>query len=275
MEDVKRFQSINEYTFISQEPLLGEDEDENDMAGDGQQQGQPQPTPQDQQQPGPVPPAPQAPTTDDGGQPPVPPADGAPVPTPDAEGALPAPTGGENGGDDFPPMNADAGSSEEGDSEGDADKASEEGEITIDIDDLVKSQDETSTKLDAMGNEMSTLIKVMGMLGQALDMQNKQIADIGAEIKKNNPSEEEILNIRSQSGAPFNEQPKDFWQNKQAQNPHYNVMMDNTVSPADEQDAAQKDQKLDITVDDVRNINPREVSASIDEPFELEDFLKF
>ena len=78
-----------------------------------------------------------------------------------------------------------------------------------------------------------------------------------------------MLNIRSQASYPYSESPKDYWDNKKTQNPHYNVIYDNDVSTSDEQ------KQFDITRDDARNINVNEIGKSFDiNNFKLDDFIK-
>lgn len=260
-EDVRRFQAITEYTFISQ-PTLDEDDDE----GDGM----------------------------DGSQEPS--AD-TPAPVPDVAGGdmqqnmdttppSPAPTdNGEQQTPQVPIEDIPTGNGEDIPDEGNEPKMSEpdaddmggdsEEEVTIDVDSLVKSQEETNAKLDSVSDVLQSFVNTVDMFGQALKLQDEKFAELNAAIKKSNPSEEEILNIRSQSGAPFNQQPKEFWQDKQSTLPNYNVMMDNSVPPSEEQDAAKKGEKYDITMDDISDINTRDIDASFDEPFTLDKFVKF
>ena len=98
---------------------------------------------------------------------------------------------------------------------------------------------------------------------------DRKIDDLRREFEKRNPSEQEMLNIRSQASYPYSESPKDYWDNKKAQNPHYNVIYDNDVSTSDEQ------KQFDITRDDARNINVNEIGKSFDiNNFKLDDFIK-
>lgn len=250
-EQIKRFQQINEYTFITS-PMISEDGE------DDEQQNMP---PQDNQMGG------------DNSQ---------------------ATQGGEMGNDDNRPMNAvqnpqdgsampmDNGQ-QDGDMMGDmSDDAApmdfdnnadteerQEGDTVIDVDDLTQSQEASEIKIDGVDDKLTRILSVINKFGSALLANDRKIDDLRQEFEKRNPSEQEMLNIRSQASYPYSESPKDYWDNKKAQNPHYNVIYNNDVSTSDEQ------KEFDITRDDVRNINVNEIGKSFDiNDFKLDDFIK-
>lgn len=250
-EQIKRFQQINEYTFITS-PMISEDGE------DDEQQNMP---PQDNQM------------GVDNGQ---------------------ATQGGEMGNDDNQPMNAvqnpqdgsampmDNGQ-QDGDMMGDmSDDAApmdfddnadteerQEGDTVIDVDDLTQSQEASEIKIDGVDDKLTRILSVINKFGSALLANDRKIDDLRQEFEKRNPSEQEMLNIRSQASYPYSESPKDYWDNKKAQNPHYNVIYNNDVSTSDEQN------EFNITRDDVRNINVNEIGKSFDiNDFKLDDFIK-
>ena len=125
------------------------------------------------------------------------------------------------------------------------------------------------TKIDSVDDKLTRILSVINKFGSALLANDRKIDDLRQEFEKRNPSEQEMLNIRSQASYPYSESPKDYWDNKKAQNPHYNVIYDNDVSTSDEQ------KQFDITRDDVRNINVNEIGKSFDiNDFKLDDFIK-
>ena len=247
---LKRFNQLNEYTFIGS-PMLGEDEEDDqqaDMGNDSAPQDMNnQPNPQD--------------TANQQGLPPQNPQDNQMTPPP------PANDGGNN--EPMPPSPDMDIQPEEDEVEIDVENNGEEEEV-IDVDDLTQSQEAAEVKIDGVDNRLTKMLSIMNKLSAALDANNKKIEDLQQEFERRNPSEEEKLNIRSQASYPYSETPKDYWDNKVAQNPHYNVMYDNDVSTADEQ------KKFEITSDDVANINAKSVSDSFDpNKVKLSDFLNF
>lgn len=258
-EQIKRFQQINEYTFITS-PMISEDgeDDEqqnmfpqdNQMGSDNGQEPQ-QPMGQDAQG---------GEMGNDGNRPmdaPQNPQDGGAVPigNDQQDGNMMG-----NMGDDAAPMDfEDNGDTEE----------QQEGDTVIDVDDLTQSQEASEIKIDGVDDKLTRILSVINKFGSALLANDRKIDDLRQEFEKRNPSEQEMLNIRSQASYPYSETPKDYWDNKKVQNPHYNVIYDNDVSTSDEQ------KQFDITRDDVRNINVNEIGKSFDiNDFKLDDFIK-
>ena len=93
--------------------------------------------------------------------------------------------------------------------------------------------------------------------------------DLKTEFEKRNPTPEEKLNIRSQATYPYCETPKGYWAEKAKENPNYNVMYDNDVSTADEQD------KFEIKKSDISGLNMRDISDSLDIDQNLKDYIGF
>lgn len=266
-EAVKRFQQINEYTFISSPPLTEDGEEDNQNAdANGQQQSQ-------QGQGGDA--NMQQPMSNDGQQ----------SPQMDAN----AQESGEQPQDDMPqqsqqgaeqqmPMGnqqqptMDAGtemSQEQASMEDDISQMQPDDEV-IDVDDLTDAQEATDEKVDGVNTKLLRLFKVVSKYTDAIDRQNKEIEDLKAEFEKRNPTEEERLNIRSQAGYPYSEQPKDYWQKKTAENPNYNVIYDNEVPTDKEQE------KFEIKRKDLDGMNYKEIADSFDKyPQELTDYINF
>ncbi len=268
-EAVKRFQQINEYTFISSPPLTEDGEEDNQNTdANGQQQPQQgqggdanmqQPMPNDGQQ---APPMDDANAQEGGGQPqgdmsqqPQQGADQQQMPMDNQQ---------------QPPM--DAGTEmpqEQAPMEDDMSQMQPDDEV-IDVDDLTDAQEATDEKVDGVNTKLLRLFKVVSKYTDAIDRQNKEIEDLKAEFEKRNPTEEERLNIRSQAGYPYSEQPKDYWQKKTAENPNYNVIYDNDVPTDKEQE------KFEIKRKDLDGMNYREIADSFDKyPQELTDYINF
>lgn len=253
-EAVKRFQQINEYTFITQPPMLSEEGEEDPQNNNPQDSGQPQ----DMQQ-----------GNNNAEQPPQNPNDGQQPPMNDMNGGAEAPMGNE-------PMNTqnDNGMDMSGDEEFDFEEetdVAEEGDEVIDVDDLTQSQEATEIKIDNFGEKFDKMMSFLDKVTQAIELSDKKIDDLRQEFERRNPTEEEKLNLRSQASYPYSETPKSYWKDKMETNPHYNVIYDNEVSTVNEPE------KFEITTADIENINPKEVADSfdIDKTFKLNDFFKF
>lgn len=267
-EAVKRFQQINEYTFISAPPLTEDGEDGQNGDANGQQQPQ-------QGQGGDV--NIQQPTPNDGQQ--APPMDGA-----NAQDGSGQPQGDmsqqpQQGADQQqmpmdnqqqPPMEAGAEiPQEQVPMEDDMSQMQPDDEV-IDVDDLTNAQEETEEKVDGVNTKLLRLFKVVSKYTDAIERQNKEIEDLKSEFEKRNPTEEERLNLRSQAGYPYSEQPKNYWQKKTAENPNYNVIYDNEVPTDKEQE------KFEIKRKDLDGMNYKEIADSFDKyPQELTDYINF
>ena len=258
-EAVKRFQQINEYTFITS-PVISEDgeDDENQM------QQLPQQPPMD---------------NNGDGQMQQPPQDGGDMQQNNMGNNMPM-DNGMNGGNDqmgtkapIPQQPMDNGMDTEMGNEEDMGGTGEtdgEGDTVIDVDDLTNSQEATEYKIDGVDDKLTRMLSVLSKFSAALEASDKKIDDLRQEFEKRNPSEQEKLNIRSQASYPYSETPKDYWDAKTASNPHYNVMYDNDVSTADEQN------KFDITKDDLKDVNYKNIADSFDiDNMKLDDFVKF
>lgn len=265
-EAVKRFQQINEYTFISSPPLTEDGEEDNQNAdANGQQQPQQgqgeggdanmqQPMPNDGQQP----PQMGANAQDDGKQP------QDDMSQQGAEQQMPMDNQQQ------PPMDVNAEMpQEQAPMEDDMSQMQPDDEV-IDVDDLTDAQEATDEKVDGVNTKLLRLFKVVSKYTDAIDRQYKEIEDLKAEFEKRNPTEEERLNIRSQAGYPYSEQPKDYWQKKTAENPNYNVIYDNEVPTDKEQE------KFEIKRKDLDGMNYKEIADSFDKyPQELTDYISF
>jgi len=89
------------------------------------------------------------------------------------------------------------------------------------------------------------------------------------EFEKRNPTEEEKLNIRSQTSYPYSETPKDYWTHKTSENPHYNVIYNNDVAPSDEQ------KEFEIRKSDIDGLNMKSISDTLDMKQDLNKYLGF
>lgn len=139
----------------------------------------------------------------------------------------------------------------------------------IDIDDLTQSQEATEYKLDGVDDRLSKIYAVVQKFSDQLEKNEESIMALKDEFEKRNPTEEEKLNIRSQSSYPYSETPKDYWNKKTQENPHYNVMYNNEVSPSEEQ------KKFEITKDDISGLNMKSISDTLDIDQSLNKYLGF
>lgn len=139
----------------------------------------------------------------------------------------------------------------------------------IDVDDLTQSQEATEYKIDGVDDRLSKIYAVVQKFSDQLEKNEESIMALKDEFEKRNPTEEEKLNIRSQSSYPYSETPKDYWNKKTQENPHYNVMYNNEVSPSEEQ------KKFEITKDDINGLNMKSISDTLDIDQSLNKYLGF
>lgn len=264
-EAVKRFQQINEYTFISSPPLTEDGEEDNQNDGSNQQQPQQdqggdanmqQPNPNDGQE------VPMDANAQGGGD------------ATQQNGDMQQP---QQGAEQTPmdnqqqaPMDASQEMpQEQPPMEDDLSQMQPDDEV-IDVDDLTDAQEATAEEVDGVNAKLLRLFKVVSKYTDAIDRQNQEIEELKAEFEKRNPTEEERLNLRSQAGYPYSEQPKDYWEKKTAENPNYNVIYDNEVPTDKEQE------KFEIKRKDLNGMNYKEIADSFDkDPQELTDYINF
>lgn len=139
----------------------------------------------------------------------------------------------------------------------------------IDVDDLTQSQEATEYKIDGVDDRLSKIYAVVRKFSDQLEKNEESIMALKDEFEKRNPTEEEKLNIRSQSSYPYSETPKDYWDKKTQENPHYNVMYNNEVSPSEEQ------KKFEIRKNDISGLNMKSISDTLDIDQSLNKYLGF
>lgn len=139
----------------------------------------------------------------------------------------------------------------------------------IDVDDLTSAQEETEYKIDGVDDKLIKISKVISKLIPAIEANNEKIEDLKAEFEKRNPTEEEKINLRSQSSYPYSVKPKDYWQNKEKDG-NYNIMYDNDVSPDKEE------KEYILRKSDIANgsIDDRSVYKSFNTSMKMTDFLR-
>ena len=297
-EAVKRFQQINEYTLLGDQKLneVGED-DMNDPNAQGQQQGmqqggQMQPQmggmqggQQDMQQ---------DPNAMGGGDPSMMGGDpnamggdpnamggdpNAMGGDPNAMGGDPGMMGGDPnamggdpnamGGEDPGMMGGDPGMMDDPNAMGDpnVDTMQPDDEV-IDVDELTQSQETTEYKIDGVNDKLTQLLQVNDQFLSALKQSEEKIEALKAEIERRNPTDTEKMNIRSQASYPYSEFPRDYWDKKSAENPHYDITYNNDVSPA-------KEQEFMLKSSDIKGLDDRKIGDSFEYPMKLKDVLDY
>ena len=139
----------------------------------------------------------------------------------------------------------------------------------IDVDELTQSQEATEYKIDGVDDRLAKIYALAQKFADQLEKNEESINALKTEFEKRNPTEEERLNIRSQSSYPYSETPKGYWAEKMKENPHYNVMYDNEVAPSEEE------KKFEIKKSDIDGLNMKEIADSLDVDQNLNDYLKF
>ena len=139
----------------------------------------------------------------------------------------------------------------------------------IDVDELTQSQEATEYKIDGVDDRLAKIYALAQKFADQLEKNEESINALKTEFEKRNPTEEERLNIRSQSSYPYSETPKGYWAEKMKENPHYNVMYDNEVAPSEEE------KRFEIKKSDIDGLNKKEIADSLDINQNLNDYLKF
>lgn len=171
-------------------------------------------------------------------------------------------------GQEMPPMDDQQGGMPGEEGVDDVEMEGSEDEV-IDVDELTQSQEATEYKLDGVDDRLSDIYKVVSKLSDQLNQNAENIMALKSEFEKRNPTEEEKLNLRSISSAPYTETPKDYWDRKAKSDPHYDVMYNNDVSPSDEQE------EFKIRKSDIMGLNMKDISDTLNIKQNLSDYLGF
>lgn len=280
VEAHNRFQQINEYTLLGDQKLneIGDDDDQQGMQQGGGQQTGGQMPPQGGNAGGQMPPQQNAmPQGGDmgGGQPPMDQGMGG---DPGMGGEM-QPPAGDQGADMQADPNAgmpmdsgmvgDPGMEQDPMAGGDpnTDTMQPDDEV-IDVDELTQSQEEAEAKIDGVDEKLSQLVAIFGKFEDAISQTDGKLEALKAEIEKRNPTDVEKMNIRSQASYPYSEFPRDYWDKKAAENPHYDVVYNNDVSPSDEQEFMLKSS-------DIKGLDDRQMQKTFDLPLKLKDVLDY
>lgn len=143
----------------------------------------------------------------------------------------------------------------------------QDGDEVIDVDDITNAQEEIEYKVDGVDDKLIKIAKVIDKLIPAIEANNTKIEDLKAEFEKRNPTEDEKINLRSQSSYPYSVKPKEYWDEK-GKDGNYNVIYDNDV-PTDKEE-----EKFVLKKSDVQNggMDDRSVYRTFDIPKQLSDY---
>lgn len=139
----------------------------------------------------------------------------------------------------------------------------EEDAVELDVTELVKGSEEAKASADAANAKIDQLMQMVSKLENAtkgMDAISNKIENLETEFEKRNPTEEEKLEMRSLSSAPYNLKLTDFWKDKEGV---YDVMGDENKEP----------KEYVLTKDDVESdYNEIDAKNSIyDNPFEEDE----
>jgi len=107
----------------------------------------------------------------------------------------------------------------------------EEDAVELDVTELVKGSEEAKASADAANTKIDQLMQMVSKLENAtkgMDAISNKIENLETEFEKRNPTEEEKLEMRSLSSAPYNLKLTDFWKDKEGV---YDVMGDENKEP--------------------------------------------
>ena len=137
------------------------------------------------------------------------------------------PVGDEEDDVDLPFGSEDA----SGEESSDETPAPEEDAVELDVTELVKGSEEAKASADAANTKIDQLMQMVSKLENAtkgMDAISNKIENLETEFEKRNPTEEEKLEMRSLSSAPYNLKLTDFWKDKEGV---YDVMGDENKEP--------------------------------------------
>lgn len=167
------------------------------------------------------------------------------------------------------PMNIEEPQTDDNIEDKEMEKDNGEEDEVVDVDDLTKSQEATEYKIDGVDDRLAKIYAVVQKFGKQLDKTQDEIMSLKDEYEKRNPTEQEKLNIRSQSSYPYSESPKDYWENKVKDDPKYEIMFNNDVSPSEEQ------KQFKIKKNDISGLNMKDISDSLNLKQDLNKYLGF
>lgn len=145
----------------------------------------------------------------------------------------------------------------------------QDGDEVIDVDDLTNSQEQMDYKIDGVDDKLTQLLQVIDKFQNALATNDEKIADLKHELEVRNPTPTERLNLRSQSGYPYNVSLKGFWNEKGRDATQYEIDFGNDdVTDTDERE------EYVLKKSDIENGNDRDISDSF-ATYKLSDFINY
>lgn len=245
----RRFQQLNEYTFITS-PIVSEDDDE-DEDNSGEKRDVQSGNPQDKM--------------NDNGM------------TNNSDGENNGGIGDGDDGNGRQDSEEDGQDMDFGDSDGMDDDSDgmndnitetspmEDDDEVIDVDELTSAQEKSEIKIDGVNDKLTRLLGVIIKFQTALDQNSRKIEDLKAELEKRNPTPTEKLNLRSLDSYPYNVTPQEYWSKDIAHKDNYMVNANNDI------DTSKENKIFRITDNDIKGGNDREIYKSMD--YKLDDFI--
>jgi hypothetical protein len=118
----------------------------------------------------------------------------------------------------------------------------------VDITDLTNAQEETNNDVAALDSRFDQFNQFAEKLTQALEKivqraeeNESEIQAVKDEIIKRSPTSTEKLNIRVLDSQPYNQPIADYWKNKAAENPKYEIVADNQPKQQPEEEYVLRD----------------------------------
>lgn len=246
----KRFQQIFEYT------VLGKTIDEADKDNGQQPQDVPPMPPQDgggmPPQGDAMPPQGGDPMAQDGGG--MPPQDGGQPMGPDMGGGQPPMDGGGQGGPQVPQGLDPQPDITQDDFGGAAPEQPAPEDDVVDITDLTDKQEETQEELEGFNDKFAAVMDKIDKFVDLIKSNDDKIDQLKAEFEKRTPTQLEKLSMHTAKGEPFNVDPSEYWEEKEA-----------TSNYRTEDDNNGKDQgQYTITANDITSGNDwRSIASSL------------
>ena len=139
----------------------------------------------------------------------------------------------------------------------------------IDVDDLTQSQEATEYKIDGVDDRLTKIYAVVKKFSDQLEKQEQSILKLKDEFERRNPTQTEKFNLRSQASGPFNQTPTEYWDKLTQENPNYDIMRNNDVSPSEEQ------KQYEIKRGDISGLNMKNISDTLNIDQNLKNYIGF
>lgn len=151
-----------------------------------------------------------------------------------------------------------------------------DGEVELDVTDLVNTSNELKASSEENSNKMSELIdkfndltsqvSAMGQMAKKIDSLDNELTKVSAEIEKRNPTPTEKIEMRSLDSFPYNIKLSDFW----SDNSDKFTTVDSAESNMGDEEEEEEEKEYVLTKADASDFSNSDIKDSFVD-FEEED----